>query len=870
VTHLPIVGWIFLAAALALSTALVVLELRAQKRHFSLRGARNRELHGVADELVWGTQIRPDLIKNVNGAYMRMWEIVLPRKEELDEHAVADSDVGLAKAMALFAGDCVTHLHDAHMMFNEYDRPADYSHPILNLLDEARETWFRTPGRVYASRYIYSVAWMPPNARDFADRMKRGGAPAIATENEQIAEFDRRCDDFETFLAAYGKVVRQTVVDGRSQMLSHLAWCFSGRERDVIDPYPGTQIAGMLAEQIERSGSFKVGELHTRVIVVTALPDQTYPLYLSRLRELRAPYALSIRFLPDDGDRARKLMHDALTDWTSKSNESTSYVDAHAIDMVESARQAVAAIAQGVVRFGRASVSVIVRHPTEKGVEKLATRARSLLDEINLPAYIARGRTQEEDFFASLPGDGYRGIRKFPIHALNVAHFASAHGESNGRKWNGATNVPAKTAAIMYATTPEKSQVRLHLSDSELPQVQHFLAIGGTGRGKSVFLGALVASYMARYPGAGFTGVDRGRSLYRLTRFLDGNFYDFLGPSSPGFALFAHVDRPDEARSALLVISQMIQLQNVAILPAEQNALEEAMTAVASLPSELRSLTAFHETLQDRRGQMRAAIRNYLRTSSIVGSTFDTEVDTFRSSRFNVVDLGRVANLDAKYLLPFYSTLFWKARSQVSMLREDRAAKGLIGGVNWHFSIDEAHTLTKHPFGRSFIVDMWKMGRKEKFSLGLWSNAAVDFTGNGDLSDPTSLINDLEEAVRTRILFKNTGVATDPDLFKLYAERLKTPPRAMERLPKLAPRGVLWVQPNTGEVWELDTALDDLWLAIVGRTDAADNDRVDAFIEKYGSRWKEELLRYEKINPKHIDRFIEMLHEHDALESQVA
>lgn len=864
-THLSVAAWATLAVALALVTALLFLELRSGERLFSLRAARNDEQHGVADELVWGTEIRPDLIKNRNGSYMRMWDLQLPRKEELDEHAVADSDVGLAKAMALFAGDCVTHLHDVHSTFSEYDRPEEYPHPVLRLLEEVREKWFRTPGRVYASRYIYSVAWLPPKgaATDLTDRMRRGGGSSIATENDVIAELDRRCEEFETFIHSYGKVQRLTVVDGKSQMLSHLSWCLSGRDRTIVDPYPGTQINGMLAEAIERKGSFRVGELHTRVIVVTAMPERTHPLYLARLRELRVPYSVAVRFLPDDGDRAKKLMHDALTDWVSKSNESTAYVDAHAIDMIESSRQALAAISQGVVRFGRASIFVVVRHATEEGVEKLATRATSLLDEINLPAYIARGRTQEEDFFAQLPGDGYRGLRKFPIHALNVAHFISAHGESNGRRYNGGTNLPVTTPPVMYATTPEKSQVRLHLSDSELPQVQHFLALGGTGLGKSVFLGALVASFMARFPGSGFTGIDRGRSLYRLTKFLDGNFYDFLGSSSPGFALFSHAERPEQARSALLIIKKMIALQNVPISPSEQHALEEAMTSVASLPAHLRSLTAYYEALQDRRGDMRAALRNYLRSSSIVGATFDTEDDTFRSARFNVVDLGRVVKLDPQYLIPFYECLFWKARSQVKMMREDRLSKGITEGLNWHYAIDEAHTLTKHPLGREFIVEFLKMGRKEKFSLGLWSNAAVDFTASG-------IMNDIEEACRTRILFKSGAVATNPALHKLYVEELRTPPRAMERLPKLAPRSILWCQPNTGEVWELDTALDELWLAIVGKTDAADNERVDSFIERYGPRWKEELLRYEGVSTKLTDRFVEILNEQRQLDHKVA
>jgi len=851
--HATIVEWVILALVFLMGTWLLASELLSYDRRISLQSRRNKQRNGFADELLYRRLIRPNLIKNANGSYMAMFEIALPSREELDDHGIAENDTGFARALSNFGSSYVLHFHSVHRRHMEYDTPRSYPHPVLAWLDSTRKDWFLTPDRVFASRNILSITWMPPKGA--LDRMRASLATglsfALGDEDEMIDEFDTKLADFVANFSAYGKVRRLGTADVKgaecSELLEHLAWCVGGKNQNIRVPIAGQALNGILTEEVDRN-PLRIGNQHVRVVVVQALADTTNPLFLQGLDKLQKSYTLVVRFLPDDGHRASKMIRDSLHDWTSKSHESNTFVDPHAEEMIESAREAYGLVASGNVQFGRASIFIVLRESTRKAADQLAHACVAKLSEVSLKSYIASW-TAEDDFLATLPADGYHSVRKFAIHALNVTHLFSSHVANSGRQYNGARNLPEQTPAIIYASTPERGQVRVHFSDRIIPDVGHHMGIGGTGMGKSVLLGTVAASFMARFPGAGFTGIDRGRSLYRLTKFLDGNYYDLLGSQSPGFALFSDAHDPDQARAALQIVREMVTLQGVFVDSTIEKSLQAALEQVVGLHPKLRSLTAFYEAIQDPTAdsRVRTAIFNYTRKSSQLGNLLDCEIDTFRSSDFNVIEINRLMTLGDSYLIPVLQTLFWKARSHAKVLR----TKDGIHARHWLYQIDEAHTLFHNEIGRNFIRDMLKMGRREKYTVGLWSNAAEDFVNSG-------ILNDLTEQCRTRFFFKNSEVRTDADMRAVYGEKLKLSKRGLDRISELAPRHILYSQPKTNEVWELDMALDSAWLAVVGCTDAVDNERVDEYIEEYGDEWKQKLLQHEGVSPEIINRFLQM------------
>ena len=833
---------------IAIVFAIVAFELVTGARQMSLLKRKSRYKQGHANALLYRRLVSPNTVKLSNGAYLAIFEMSAPDASAYDEAGLSQADFGLGKAISQFNERMVVHMHMRHGSYTEYDeRQGEYPHPVLAWLDNRRRAVFFS-GRTFRSHRVVSVAWLPPQASTERIRAATsvGTGAAVRTEDELLEEFEQQIDRIETFFRSYGNVRRlgeirepdsMGILRHRSELLEHLTWCISGVDRKLIVPPAGAPLNGLLAESFRGGFDLRIGEMHTRIVVLKTIPEETIPLVFARLNDLKIDYSLVVRWIPLSGPEAKKILQGSYTEWQTKSNESLSMSDPHTIDMAESARQAIGFLSSGG-RFGLVSPYVLIRSADERRADEGAQRVIALFDEIGYKSFKS-SLTTEDDYFATLPGDGYHGVRKYPLNAVNVAHMFSFHEESTGRRFVDSPTLPRRTPAIAYAVAGSgEALYHVHLNDEPRDLFHHF-GVGGTGSGKSVSLAHLAAQWVARLPYSGFTGIDRGRSLYRLTRFLDGNFYDVLGDNSPGFALFADVDDPQNRRELLDIIDGFIELQGIAVTPTRRRALEVAMDSMLALPAHLRSLRAYYELVQDPEGVLRPAIYVYTR-AGVLGPTLDGEVDSFTTGLFNVVEIGRIFSMSSKFLIPVLTVMFWKARTQVRRLKET------TGNFDYHwlFEIDEAHTLLGHPLGQKFIQEMFKMGRKEKMALGLWSNAATDFS-------KSAILNDILEACKTRFFFKNTDVLDDEKLRGIYAE-LGLTRHGIELLPEIPPYHLMVHQPASHELQTVRWQFDKAWLAVIGRSRDSDNRRLDEFVARFPLTWREELLRFEGVDERLI------------------
>jgi len=854
--------WPWIAATTAAFVLLVLIfELTSGVQQFSLRKRRRRFKYGHASALLYSRLVRPGVIKLSNGAFMAMYEMKAPDASVYDDNGLAAADFGIAKAVSQFNEHMIVHMHQRNVSYSEYDvRETPYPHPVLEWLDRRRQSMFMS-GRCFRSTRTVSVTWEPPSQRD--ERLRAatssGVDSAVRNEDDLIVDFEAQLQQVEAFFRMQGDVrrlgvARQSdafgILRDRSEMLEHLAWCISGKQQHVNVPVPGQELNGLLGEAFRGGFDLKVGDAETRVVVLKALPDRTYPLMFSRLAEMRVDFSLVVRWMPLSGTEAKKILKGAYAEWTTKSNESLNNMkDPHAIDMVESARQALGFLSSGG-KMGVVNVYVILRSPDKKRVKDAAMKTVALLDEIGYKAFIA-SFTAEDDYFAQLPGDGYHGVRKYPLSAVNAAHMFSFHEESSGRRYAESPTLPRRQPALTYAIAGH-GETLYHVNFNDEPRdLFHFFGVGGTGSGKSVALAHMAAMWVARMPIAGFTGIDRGKSLYRLCNFLDGNFYDVLGDQNPpGFALFSDIEDLQIRRELLDILEGLVELQgngrDSMMTPTRRRSLEVAMDSMLQIPLHLRSLRTYYELLQDPEGVLRPALRIYTR-DGVLGRTLDTEEDSFTTGLFNVVEIGRIFNMQSKFLIPVLQVMFWKARTQVRRLKERTGNYD----IHWLFQIDEAHTLLGHPLGQKFIQDELKMGRKEKRALGMWSNAASDFARTG-------IKNDILEACKTRFFFRNLDVLDDEGVRAMYTE-LGLPRRGVEWLPDVQLYSMLMHQPASRDMQELRWNLDRAWLAIIGRSRDADNRRLDDFKERFPNSWREELLRYEGVDERQVTELLELL-----------
>jgi len=427
-----------------------------------------------------------------------------------------------------------------------------------------------------------------------------------------------------------------------------------------------------------------------------------------------------------------------------------------------------------------------------------------------------------DTWLGTLPSDVRHGTRKYPLGALSISKLFPFHETSMGRRYAESESLPAQTPALLYALRPGNTLYRAHLNVAD---VFHGFGSGKSTSGKSVLSTSIALAFRSRYPLAGVTIFDNGRSARPACELVDGTFTDLLGPDSPGFALFVDTDNLERARERLTIIEEMIELQcGRRVTPDEHKALLNANRVIESLPCDHRSLSAFYELVQDPGNTLRPAILPYTRRGDL-GAVLDASSDSFASSRFNVVDVARVMNLPQKYLVPIMRVLVWKTLGQIEQMKADLGPRGR--DLHWLVSIDESHKIMKTEIGSDFIVELQRMGRKKNIGVWLWSNALTEFSNSPQR-------NEMLTNCATRVFFGDSAVtASDPETIKLY-ENLQLPPRGIARLASLPSRTILWHQPEADILVEMNVALEKNILAMVGTS--RDNAAIDSAKLKFPVR----------------------------------
>ena len=133
-----------------------------------------------------------------------------------------------------------------------------------------------------------------------------------------------------------------------------------------------------------------------------------------------------------------------------------------------------------------------------------------------------------EAWRGSLPGDGYRNVRRTLVHTLNLADILPTSSVWAGLRENPSGLMPKNSPPLLYAATTGATPFRFNLHTSDLG---HTLVCGPSGAGKSTLLGLLAAQWF-RYEGAQVFAFDKGYSMYVLNRAAGGEFYDLGGPKT--------------------------------------------------------------------------------------------------------------------------------------------------------------------------------------------------------------------------------------------------------------------------------------------------------------------------------------------------
>ena len=484
-----------------------------------------------------------------------------------------------------------------------------------------------------------------------------------------------------------------------------------------------------------------------------------------------------------------------------------------AVRMAEDADDAVAEATSGLVRFGYYTNVLLLFGEVPRDLE---AQARAVLREFQHQGFAARVETVNalEAFLGSIPGHGYRNVRRPLVHTLNFADLIPTTSIFPGLPTNPCPFYPVGSPPLFTANTSGCTPFRFHLHVSD---VGHALVIGPTGSGKSTLLGLLMAQFL-RYEASQVFAFDKGYSAFVLTKAVRGDHYDVAGPEAAelAFTPLARIDDPGERIWAQDWVESLLALQSVTVTPAHRAAVASALQRLGS--GEGRTLTDFLHTVQHH--GVRDGLRHYT-LEGAMGRLLDAESDGLSGTgKFQIFELEHLMRLGPANVIPVLLYLFHRIEQRLT------GAPSLL-------VLEEAWLLLDHPIFAPKIEEWLRVLRKRNCAVVLASQSL----GEVYASPKRDL---LLESCPTKIFLPNPEARSSHSSAQ-YRE-LGLSPRQIELIADSVPKRHYYVLSPLGRRL-IELALGSIALAFIGVSGPEDRRRVQALIDVEGDRWQIAWLR---------------------------
>ena len=790
-----------------------------------LREYRRRP-QGFADLLNTFALVSDGVVLQKDGSLVAAWRYEGPDMESAtaDELAVLASQV--AAALRDLGNGWMIQADALRRSAPGYPKRGAFPDATSVVIDEERRRQYETAGATYESLYVFSACYLPPpdvqgKLSDFFvegsdDRRSRPGWESV------LLGFLRRCDELEDALS--DRLVLQRM--DSEEILSFLHTCGTGLSHALRVPPVAIDLDHLIGSE-DLVGGFepRVGRLHLRPIAITGYPAESFPGILDFLNHIPIPYRWSNRFILLDPATAEARLRVLRRNWWQKRQGLSGMVkealrysgdtfgNRDAVHMAEDADDAVTEATSGLVRFGYYT-NVLLLFGEDPG--ELEAQARVVLREFQHQGFAARAETVNalEAFLGSIPGHGYRNVRRPLVHTLNFADLIPTTSIFPGLPTNPCPFYPVGSPPLFTANTSGCTPFRFHLHVSD---VGHALVVGPTGSGKSTLLGLLMAQFL-RYEGAQVFAFDKGYSAFVLTKAVQGDHYDVAGPEAAGLAFtpLARVDDPGERMWAQDWLESLLALQGVTVTPAHRAAIVSALQRLGT--GESRTLTDFIHTVQHH--GVRDGLRHYT-LEGAMGRLMDAESDGLSGmGNFQVFELEHLLRLGPANVIPVLLYLFHRIEQR-------------LAGAPSLLVLEEAWLLLDHPVFAPKIEEWLRVLRKRNCAVVLASQslAEVYASPKRDL---------LLESCPTKIFLPNPAARSSHSSAQYRDLGLSS--RQIELIADSVPKRHYYVLSPLGRRL-IELALGPIALSFIGVSGPEDRRRIQTLVDAEGDRWPIAWLR---------------------------
>ena len=794
---------------------------------------QRRHAIGLADLLLYDSLIEDGILLLQDGGLLAAWKFRGPDLGSATNGEMAALS-GRLGALLRLGGGWMVQCDSVRAPAPGYPENQEFPDSVTKIIDDERREQFMSEGVHFDSDYYLSLTYLPPVARE--EKIKgwmfegikdlRGNAARI------VDYFKSRIASFEDVFKSLFAVTRLSALRTKNsvgnpvlhdELLRYVHRCVSWKDHPLRLPEFPVYLNDMLATEDFVGGlTPRIGRKHLRVVAIDGFPKASVPGILAALDTLPIEYRWNTRAILMDPEEARVFLDKVRKKWRSKMRglkdqimqTQTGAVNLHAQDMSIDAEEAMSVAAAGDVLFAQYTTTVICGDADEASVEEAVALVAKTVQNLGFSARIEDVNSVEA-WRGSLPGDGYRNVRRVVLHTLNLADLLPISAVWAGNKENPCPFYPPKSPPLLYAATTGSTPFRFNLHCGD---IGHTFMIGPPGSGKSTFLGFIVAQFF-RYPRAQVFAFDKGYSLLVLTRACGGEFYD-LGGETDGLSFYPLADLADDSDLAWANgwIEKLCTLSGLDVKPHHRNAVADAMKLTQG--SSRRTLTDFLATVQDK--EVRSALEVFT-LSGPLGRLLDAEKDGLRESRMMVFEMDSLMK---------YGDGNSKATVAVLLYLFRRIQKKLDGRPTL-IVLDEAWVYLRDELFREYLRDWLKTLRKLNAVVVLATQNLSDIFNSG-ISDVVM------EACPTKILLANAEAANVQS--RRWYEAVGLNDREIQIVQSAIPKRQYYVVSPEGRRL-ISLGLGGVALAFVGVNGPDDRKKAEEVMRAHPRTWQAEWLR---------------------------
>ncbi len=719
-----------------------------------------------------------------------------------------------------------------------YPEQGAFPDPVTRVIDDERRQQFMQEGAHYESEYYLTLTYLPPSETE--ERVKGwmfegGGRYSTSRTAAQVLErFRNRVDAFENVfgqLFQTERLERMTVRDHwktphvHDRLLRYMRRCVSGQDHPFALPDVPCFLNELLACDDFRGGvEPQIGRKYISVVALDGFPKISSPGILRELDSLPIEYRWNTRAILIDPEEARGMLDMHRKKWRSRIRgwkdqilkSQSGAVNIHAQQMAADAEEAMGVAAAGDVQFAQYSANIIC---LDEDRDRLYESTRRVMKTIQNLGFSCRIETVNavEAWRGSLPGDGYRNVRRVMLHTLNLADMLPITSVWAGLRENPSAMMPKHSPPLLFAATSGATPFRFNLHVSDLG---HTLVVGPSGAGKSTALG-LIAAQWFRYPRAQVFAFDRGYSVWMLTAAAGGEFYDLAGPKTDlAFCPLKDIDEDSAVQWAVGWIEVLCELNGLKFGPKHRNAVAEAVLRLQLSPT--RTLTELSANVQDT--DIRDALQHFT-VMGPMGSLLDADHDMLGHGRFLSFETENLMQLDDKAVIPVLLYLF-------------RRIEQRLDGSPTLILLDEAWSYLQHQLFRNRLKDWLKTMRRKNAAVVMATQQISDIA-KSDIADIVL------ENCPTKILLPNAECKNAGS--RDFYERVGLNEREMEILQLSIPKQHYYVVSALGRRL-VDLGVGKVALSWVGVNGREERQIVEGVIDRFPESWRSEWLRLRGLN----------------------